>query len=330
MATELVGFSSMGMLAAAGLFTSAAAAPYVVALASGRVLPDRRVLQGKRRDLWCRRALAPADDEEAEMSDMSNVGLDDVFNLIQQATDADPEPEDLIPSDTRRDMKSTGASQWYKVYGRSVPPSVDARAAYYGPKRPLWKGGATSPKDVPAYLKGEYPGDYGCDVLGLCKDPAKFATLRAQELFNGRWAMLGIVGCIVPELISPSNPSAFEPVWFKAGAQIFSDAGIDYLGLPGLINAHNIYAVAAVQLVLMGGAELARSKAAPKDIDSLYPGGKTFDPLGFSSDAESFADLKVKEIKNGRLAMLAMAGLFAQGAVTGVGPIQNLHDFLHL
>jgi hypothetical protein len=83
-ATELVGFSSMGMLAAAGLFTSAAAAPYVVALASGRVLPDRRVLQGKRRDLWCRRALAPADDEEAEMSDMSNVGLDDVFNLIQQ------------------------------------------------------------------------------------------------------------------------------------------------------------------------------------------------------------------------------------------------------
>jgi hypothetical protein len=226
-----------------------------------------------------------------------------------QATDADPEPEDLIPSDTRRDMKSTGASQWYKVYGRSVPPSVDARAAYYGPKRPLWKGGATSPKDVPAYLKGEYPGDYGCDVLGLCKDPAKFATLRAQELFNGRWAMLGIVGCIVPELISPSNPSAFEPVWFKAGAQIFSDAGIDYLGLPGLINAHNIYAVAAVQLVLMGGAELARSKAAPKDIDSLYPGGKAFDPLGFSSDAESFADLKVKEIKNGRLAMLAMAGL---------------------
>ncbi len=82
-AKELVGFSSMGMLAAAGLFTTAAA-PYVVALASGRLLPDRRVLQGKRRDLWCRRALAPADDEEAEMSDMSNVGLDDVFNLIQQ------------------------------------------------------------------------------------------------------------------------------------------------------------------------------------------------------------------------------------------------------
>jgi hypothetical protein len=75
--------ASMGMLAAAGLFTTAAA-PYVVALGSGRVLPDRRVLQGKRRDLSCRRALAPADDEEAEMSDMSNVGLDDVFNLIQQ------------------------------------------------------------------------------------------------------------------------------------------------------------------------------------------------------------------------------------------------------
>ena len=196
----------------------------------------------------------------------------------------------------------------------------------------MWKGGFTSPNDVPAYLKGEYPGDYGCDILSLCKDPSKFATLRAQELLNGRWAMLGVTGCLVPELINPTGTEGFEPIWFKTGAQIFSESGIDYLGVPGFINAHSIIAVAVVQVLLMGGAELARANAGGnvEGQDPLYPGGKAFDPLGFSSDSESFAELKVKEIKNGRLAMVAMAGLFAQGAVTGVSPLQNLHDFLKL
>ena len=61
--------------------------------------------------------------------------------------------------------------------------------------------------------------------------------------------------------------------------------------------------------------------------DSYYPGDVGFDPLGLKpTDPKEFAEMQTKELQNGRLAMLGVAGMCAQELVNHK-TIMETYDF---
>ncbi|GLJ22960.1 hypothetical protein SUGI_0433180 [Cryptomeria japonica] len=211
-------------------------------------------------------------------------------------------------------------------------------SVWYGKDRPCWLG--IIPYEYPDYLTGEAPGDYGFDIAGLSKDQTNFDKYFNFEVLHARWAMLAALGVVIPELLDLFGAVDFiEPVWWRVGYAKLKGDTLDYLGIPGLhiAGAQGVLVIAVCQFLLMVGPEYARycgiEALEPLGIylpgDENYPGGILFDPLGLSNDPIAFEELKVKEIKNGRLAMVAWLGFYAQAALTGKGPIENLRDHIN-
>jgi len=258
-------------------------------------------------------------------------------NLFQKKNLVSSRQIQIRPSQSKKPSTSKKTRGW--LGGEGGPQtSLDK---WYGPDRALFlPSGLLERSDVPSYLSGDLAGDYGYDPLGLGTDADKVRSYREAELIHSRWAMLAAAGFIIPEGLEANGADLVGGTWFETGAKMLNGGTLNYFAVPwGIVNNPlPLFAVAAVEVGLMAAVEsYRRSGTGPAGyspgfgkfdssvfdgLDSLYPGGP-FDPLGLADDPEVFAELKVKEIKNGRLAMVAVLGFAFQAYVTGEGPYAN-------
>ena len=163
---------------------------------------------------------------------------------------------------------------------------------------------------------------------------------RANELLHARWAMLGAAGTIIPEGLAANGADIKAAAWFEAPVALAKGETLNYFAVPWAVvpNPLPLVAVAVINLGLLAAVERYRAtgegpagyspgigkfdSSVFAGLDPLYPGGP-FDPLGLADDPEILEELKVKEIKNGRLAMVSMLGFWVQTLVTGEGPYAN-------
>ncbi|CAM9669610.1 unnamed protein product [Heterosigma akashiwo] len=152
-------------------------------------------------------------------------------------------------------------------------------------------------------------------------DPAGFSrradeeTLlfyRAAELKHGRVCMLAALGIFHQSL---------GVTWTTVkGDQTFSETK----PVDALIKVWNERPGAVIQILLaIAAVEVLCASIQPYNA----PGDFKWDPLRIRpEDPEELAELQTKELKNGRLAMIGVAGLAAQEYFTGQSIIQQLQS----
>ena len=169
--------------------------------------------------------------------------------------------------------------------------------------RPMWYPGATPPE----HLDGSMAGDYGFDPLALGANENLLPWFREAELMNGRFAMAAVPGIIMTELLGVGN-------FWEAGANVQSP-----LSLQALIG---------LQVVIMGTFEYKRYEIFKETGEVGLLSFAPFDPMKMKNQ-----ETMVKEVKNGRLGMLAFVGFCSQAAVQGKGPVAcltaHIKDPLH-
>nr|CAD1839186.1 unnamed protein product [Ananas comosus var. bracteatus] len=230
----------------------------------------------------------------------------------------------LAPS-AASDILGEGRVTMRKTVGRPKPASASG-SPWYGPDRVKYLGPFSG--EPPSYLTGEFPGDYGWDTAGCPPTPRpsrRTASWRSSTA-AGR--------CSARSLRVPGAAGA-QRREVRRGRVVQGRRADLQRGRPGLPGQPQLDPRAEHPGDLgVPGDPHGRRRGVPggrgplgEVTDPLYPGG-SFDPLGLADDPEAFAELKVKEIKNGRLAMFSMFGFFVQAIVTGKGPIENLADHL--
>uniref|UniRef100_A0A6V0YBZ9 Uncharacterized protein n=2 Tax=Thalassionema nitzschioides TaxID=33649 RepID=A0A6V0YBZ9_9STRA len=169
------------------------------------------------------------------------------------------------------------------------------------------EAGGEMSKSLPFLLKPKnlegYVGDVGFDPLGF-SEYFDMKWLREAEIKHGRSSMLATLGFVMQEF------------WTLPGYEHVDDSNLG----PTVVGASPM-----LQIILwMGVLEFWTNKGNVtmetmfEDPDRV-PGNLGFDPMGLAvgKSQEEKDRMQLKELKNGRLAMLAIGGMIHHNWVTG-------------
>jgi len=154
------------------------------------------------------------------------------------------------------------------------------------------------------------------DPLGLGADEASLYRRRCVEIKHGRVCMVAFLGMTVGpnDLFTPSH------------ALLSPSQDLHFDDIPGGIAAIDAVPAAGwIQIIaLVGAHELTVAKQDYTKVPGEIP---TF--LGFKpDDPVVFKEKQLKELKNGRLAMIAVLGELMAQKVSGMGTYEQLGSCL--
>jgi len=178
----------------------------------------------------------------------------------------------------------------------------------------------------PPNLDGSLAGDVGFDPVGFSNKPPRpwliggsgrsLKWYREAELVHGRVAMIAVLGWIFPNIYHlPGNENV--------GVDAF--ANLNPLGALSTVPSEGLWQIAATVtfIELYRINRVVRGDKEAGDL-GLGQGEGRWNPFGFNYSEEEYAEKQLQEVKNGRLAMVAIIGLLLQASVTGKGIVQQL------
>jgi hypothetical protein len=173
----------------------------------------------------------------------------------------------------------------------------------------------------PALLTKQYAGDVGFDPLGFADSEENLRNYREAEIKHARLAMLAAAGWPLSELFDKQLANAFglEPV-LQA-----NDRAPSVLN-GGLGKISPAYWVSCI--ILAAAIDLYGWSKSENGDSSYMPGDLGFDPLGlYPKDEDGRQRMQLAEIKNGRLAMIAITAFAFQELVSNQAVVNETPQF---
>jgi light-harvesting complex I chlorophyll a/b binding protein 4 len=160
--------------------------------------------------------------------------------------------------------------------------------------------------DRPSKLDGSMPADFGFDPLGF-SNMWDLNFLAEAEIKHGRICMLAMAGWVFPELVYHLP----DPAYAQANP-------LAAVGSVGFLPMAQIFLLCVVM------EAISFNSKARNNYEN--PGNYGWDAFGLMKEGGAKNHYRVAEIKNGRLAMLAIGGAIHHTLITNQSLLEQINS----